>query len=174
MILAKRFTFIVEKSWKKMYTYDVISRNHSSWPSLNLSQNVPEGWTNSCWKRPRVKTGLGSVSVTWVSAGLGESQIDSPNLIYISWINDVTNFGTLPLLIPIRVLHGKVTFAKNFTSLWRFLSSKETKSGLFSITYILKSINACQLRLNMEKPVQMSDFIHNGGVITIAVKCTCV
>ena len=50
MNLAKRFTFIVEKSWKKMYTYDVISRNHSSWPSLNLSQNVPEGWTNSCWK----------------------------------------------------------------------------------------------------------------------------
>ena len=45
-------TFLVEKSWKnvhfhpKMYwppaTYDVIYRNHSNWPSLNLSQNVRE------------------------------------------------------------------------------------------------------------------------------------
>ena len=32
-------------------TYDVISRNHSNWPSLNLSQNVRKGWTNSYWKR---------------------------------------------------------------------------------------------------------------------------
>ena len=32
-------------------TYDVVSRNHSNWPSLNLSQNVREGWMNSCWKR---------------------------------------------------------------------------------------------------------------------------
>ena len=32
-------------------TYDVISRNHSNWPSLNLSQNVREGWTKSYWKR---------------------------------------------------------------------------------------------------------------------------
>ena len=31
--------------------YDVISRNHSDWPSLNLSQNVRKGWTNSYWKR---------------------------------------------------------------------------------------------------------------------------
>ena len=31
-------------------TYDVISRNHSNWPSLNLSQNVLEEWTNSYWK----------------------------------------------------------------------------------------------------------------------------
>ena len=61
MILAARFTFIVERSWKNMYfhpklawppaTYDVISRNHSNWPSLNLSQNLREGWTNSYWKR---------------------------------------------------------------------------------------------------------------------------
>ena len=61
MILATRFTFIVERSWKNMYfhpklawppaTYDVISRNHSNWPSLNLSQNVREGWTNRYWKR---------------------------------------------------------------------------------------------------------------------------
>ena len=32
-------------------TYDVISRNHSNWPPLNLSQNLCEGWTNSYWKR---------------------------------------------------------------------------------------------------------------------------
>ena len=32
-------------------THDIISRNHSNWPSLNLSQNLREGWTNSYWKR---------------------------------------------------------------------------------------------------------------------------
>ena len=62
MISAARFTFIVEGSWKNMYfnqkmtwppaTYDVISRTHSNWPSLNLSKKkVPKGWTNSYWKR---------------------------------------------------------------------------------------------------------------------------
>ena len=61
MILATRFTFIVERSWKNMYfhpelawlpaTYDVISRNHSNGPSLNSSQNLRERWTNSYWKR---------------------------------------------------------------------------------------------------------------------------
>ena len=60
MILATRFTFIVEKSWKNMYfhskmawppaTYVVISRNHRNWPPLNLTQNAREGWTNSYWK----------------------------------------------------------------------------------------------------------------------------
>ena len=33
-------------------TYDVISRKHSNGPSLNLSQNLCEGWMNSyarCW-----------------------------------------------------------------------------------------------------------------------------
>ena len=45
---------IVERSWKNKYfhskmacppaTYDVISHNHSNWPSLNLPQNVREGW----------------------------------------------------------------------------------------------------------------------------------
>ena len=61
MISASRFIFIVERSWKNMYfhpklawppaTYDVISRNHSNWTSLNSSQNLGEGWTNSHWKR---------------------------------------------------------------------------------------------------------------------------
>ena len=61
MILATRFHFIVERNWENRYfqpklagpsaTYDVISRNHSYWPSLNLSQIVREGWTNSYWKR---------------------------------------------------------------------------------------------------------------------------
>ena len=57
MILATRFTFIVEKKWKSMYfhsklawpppTYGVISRNHRNWPSLNLTQNASERWMNS-------------------------------------------------------------------------------------------------------------------------------
>ena len=61
MISATRFTFIVERSWKNMYfhpklawppaTDNAISRNHSNWPSLNLSQNLREVWANSCWKR---------------------------------------------------------------------------------------------------------------------------
>ena len=61
MILATRFTFIVERSWKNMKfhpkltwppaTYVVISRNHSNWPSLNSSQNLRVGWTDSHWKR---------------------------------------------------------------------------------------------------------------------------
>ena len=60
MILAARFIFIVERSWKNMYfhpklawppaTYDVISHSHSNWSSLNFSQNVCEGWMNSYWK----------------------------------------------------------------------------------------------------------------------------
>ena len=61
MISATRFTFIVERSWKNMYfhpklawppaTDNAISRNHSNWPSLNLSQNLREVWANSYWKR---------------------------------------------------------------------------------------------------------------------------
>ena len=53
IILSATFTFIVERCWKNMRfhskmawppaTYDVISRNHSSWPSLKLSQNELEG-----------------------------------------------------------------------------------------------------------------------------------
>ena len=31
-------------------TYDVISRNHRNWPSLNLSQNACKWYTNSYWK----------------------------------------------------------------------------------------------------------------------------
>ena len=61
VILATRFTCIVERSWKNMYfpapklawppvTCDVISRNHSYWPSLNLSKYLRGGWTNSYWK----------------------------------------------------------------------------------------------------------------------------
>ena len=30
---------------------NAISRNHSNWPSLNLSQNLREVWANSYWKR---------------------------------------------------------------------------------------------------------------------------
>ena len=61
MILATRFTFIVEGSLRNMYfhpklawppvAYNVLTRYHSNLPSLNLSQNVHEGWINSYWKR---------------------------------------------------------------------------------------------------------------------------
>ena len=60
MILARRFTFIAERSWKKVfspknglttyYLWHHISY-HSNWPSIKLSQNVRKGWTNSYWKR---------------------------------------------------------------------------------------------------------------------------
>ena len=58
-MLSTNCTFISEKSWKTIrchskivwlpatYNYDVISRNHSNWPLLNLSQNALEGQTNS-------------------------------------------------------------------------------------------------------------------------------
>ena len=61
MISGTRFTFIVERSWKNMYFRpklawppaidNAISRNHSNWPSPNLSQNLREVWANSYWKR---------------------------------------------------------------------------------------------------------------------------
>ena len=61
MILATRFTFIVEGSLRNMYfhpklawppvAYNVLTRYHSNLPSLNVSQNVHEGWINSYWKR---------------------------------------------------------------------------------------------------------------------------
>ena len=60
MILATRFTFIVEKTctftlhtctFTNMacppQTYDAISRNHRNWQSLNLTQNAHERWTKS-------------------------------------------------------------------------------------------------------------------------------
>ena len=31
-------------------TYDVISRNHRNWSSLNLTQNARKGWTNRYWQ----------------------------------------------------------------------------------------------------------------------------
>ena len=53
IILSTIFTIIVERSWENIHfhskmgwppaTYDVISRNHSNWPSLNVSQNVCKG-----------------------------------------------------------------------------------------------------------------------------------
>ena len=53
MILPARFTFIIERVEEKLYlhskmawppaSYDVISRNHSNRPSLNLSKNVRKG-----------------------------------------------------------------------------------------------------------------------------------
>ena len=52
IISSTMFTFINERSWENMHfhskmswppaSYDVISRNHSNWLSLNLSQNACE------------------------------------------------------------------------------------------------------------------------------------
>ena len=63
MILAtgsKDLLLVLKEVKKNMYfhpklvwppaIYDVIARNHSNWPSLNLSQNVREGLMNSYWK----------------------------------------------------------------------------------------------------------------------------
>ena len=44
------FYFYPQLAWPPA-TCDVISHNHSNWPSLNLSLNLREGWTNSYWKR---------------------------------------------------------------------------------------------------------------------------
>ena len=59
MILATRFTFTVEKSWKNMYfqqkmasppaTYDVIFRNHSNWPSLCARDERTATENVRCW-----------------------------------------------------------------------------------------------------------------------------
>ena len=56
---SHKICFYYWKKLKNMYfhpkmtlplaTYDVISCDHSNWPSLDLSQNVREGWTNSYW-----------------------------------------------------------------------------------------------------------------------------
>ena len=61
MVLATIFYFYCWRKMKKHVfshkngltpaTYYVIYHNHSNWPSLNLSQNVREGWTKSYWKR---------------------------------------------------------------------------------------------------------------------------
>ena len=62
---------------------------------------------------------------------------------------------------------GKSRSPTNLRRLWRFLSSKETKSSLFSIKYTPKLLTCAKTRLSMEKPVQMSDFINNDSVITV-------
>jgi len=49
-------TGIFTQKWlDHLITYDVISRKHSNWPSLNLSQNVREGWTNSYWRKEKAQ-----------------------------------------------------------------------------------------------------------------------
>ena len=69
VILATRFICIVKKKIKKnMYfhskvawappSYDVLSRYHRKWPSLNSTQNAREGWKNSYWKQGGVSSNL--------------------------------------------------------------------------------------------------------------------
>ena len=52
-------TCIFTQKWlDHLLTYDVISGKRSNWPSLNLSQNVREGWTNSYWKQEKAQINL--------------------------------------------------------------------------------------------------------------------
>ena len=75
--------------------------------------------------------------------------------------NDVTNFQSLLWLrhwtwSVEQFYMGKSHLPTNLRHLWRFLWLKETKSSLFSITYILTIINVCQkTRLNIENPVMV-------------------
>ena len=46
----KKIYFHAKMAWPPA-THDFVSRNDRKWPSLNLSQNLREGWTNSYWKR---------------------------------------------------------------------------------------------------------------------------
>ena len=65
--------------WKNMYfhaktawpppNYDVISRNYRNWPSLNLTQNVREGWTNSYCSRGKLRNFLGGGIPPFTSEG---------------------------------------------------------------------------------------------------------
>ena len=113
MILATRFTFIVERSWKNMHfhpklawppaTYDIISRIHSNWPSLNSSQNVREGWTNSHWKRQVLMFNpLGKISEKpyggWhpfppPSPCTSEGKIMNRGQVYYSWEGERGRWG---------------------------------------------------------------------------------
>ena len=55
-----------------------------------------------------------------------------------------------------------------------FYGQKKQIHLVFDNIYPEKYSHVPKTRLNMEKLAQMSDFIHNGGVITMAVKCTCI
>ena len=135
MILATRFTLIVERSWNNMHfhpklawppaTYGVISRNHSDWPSLNSSQNLREGWTNSHWKRhvlmfyplgknsekpyggwhpplppphvpPRVKSWIGDIQVYYCWKGEGGRWGDTSSNSFLIYLSQGYGFLLLP------------------------------------------------------------------------------
>ena len=129
MILATRFTFIVERSWKNMHfhqklawppsTYDVISRNHSNWPALNSSQNLREGWTNSQWKRqvlmfyplsppplvpPRVKSWTGDIQIyyCWEVEGGRWGDTSSPilSLFFFTQARDMGSYSCPGISFP--------------------------------------------------------------------------
>ena len=56
---------------------------------------------------------------------------------------------------------------RNFRCLWRFLSSKETKSSLVSITYIVIIIDVCQDNVKHGKKCTEEWFYFLCGVITV-------
>ena len=104
-------------------THDVITRNHSNWPSLTLSQNVREGWTNSYGKRqelmyyplgknsekplwgwhppppwtPRVKLGETNVKMKWPACHeWGERKNLSPRQDSLMLLHYFMVVGSLP------------------------------------------------------------------------------
>ena len=104
-------------------THDVITRNHSNWPSLTLSQNVREGWTNSYGKRqelmfyplgktlknlkgsgiplplgrPRVKLGKTNVKMKWPACHeWGERKNLSPRQESLMLLHYFLVVGSLP------------------------------------------------------------------------------
>ena len=62
---------------------------------------------------------------------------------------------------------GKSGSPTNFRCRWRFLSSKETKSSLVSITYIVIIINVCQDNVKHGKKCTDEWFYFLCGVITV-------
>ena len=140
MIIATRFSFFVQRGWKKDMcfhpkmawpptTYDVITCNHCNWPSLNLSQNAREGWTNSYWKR-RVLTfyPLGKNSEKPYDGG-----IHPPFYVVRGLISLLVSSGVVPIMnYTGRIRPKGVTF---FRLQLLGLFGRRNKHKLLSIRY---------------------------------------
>ena len=90
--------------------YDVISRNHSNWPSRNLSQNVRKGWTNSycvrCWcfilwekkKKLKKSVGVGGGGTGGIQPSLGARFLFNSVCGAFPCLNFSKLCGTSPLI----------------------------------------------------------------------------
>ena len=133
MILATRITVIVEESWKNIHfqskmawppsTYDVISRNHRDWPSLNLTQKAREGWTNSywnirCWgKNSEKPQGRG-----WHSPSLVRSRVYEWNIKSKCMLRQRSFLFEIHNQMMIWEIHMRWLEEKKTTALTKFLS----------------------------------------------------